>query len=143
MSKPTGYAAQTKVPVAQTQNDIEDLLVRYGASQFARGWDGDTRAMVTFRMADRNVRMILPLPQGDPQAVKAKWRALLLVIKAKLEAVESGILTLEEAWLPHIVLPNGRTMSEEYAPQLARVYATGEMPALLPGLERKALGDGT
>jgi hypothetical protein len=143
VAKPTGYAATTKVPVAQTQEDIETLLTRYGASQFLRGWDGDTRAMVSFRMADRNVRILLPLPQGDPQAVKARWRALLLVIKAKLEAVDSGILTLEEAWLPHIVLPNGRTMSEEYAPQLTRVYATGEMPGLLPGLtERKALPGG-
>lgn len=32
-----------------------------------------------------------------------------------------------------VVLPDGRTLSEWVAPQLARAYESAEMPALLPG----------
>lgn len=37
--------------------------------------------------------------------VRRRWRALLLCIKGKLEAVESGITTFEEEFLAHLVLP--------------------------------------
>jgi hypothetical protein len=35
-----------------------------------------------------------------------RWRALLLMIKAKVEAVESGVVTFEDEWLAHFVLPS-------------------------------------
>jgi hypothetical protein len=38
------------------------------------------------------------------QAVRQRWRALVLVIKAKLEAVESGITSFEDEFLAHTVL---------------------------------------
>jgi hypothetical protein len=66
-------------------------------------------------------------------ACRARWRALALVIKAKLEAVESGITTFEEEFLAHIVLPDGTTLGQWAAPRLAHVYDTGAMPPMLPG----------
>jgi hypothetical protein len=66
------------------------------------------------------------------QECRQRWRALLLVIKAKLEAVESGIACFEEEFLAHIVLPNGQQVGQWLRPQLAFAYERGNMPPMLP-----------
>lgn len=72
------------------------------------------------------------LVQWGPNAERQRWRALALVIKAKLEAVEAGITEFEEEFLAHIVLPNGGTVGQFMLPQVATAYETGQMPPLLP-----------
>ncbi len=54
------------------------------------------------------------------------------MIKAKLEAVASGVSTFEEEFLAHVVLPNGDTIGDWLAPQIANAYDTKKMPPLLP-----------
>lgn len=66
------------------------------------------------------------------QEIRRRWRALALVIKAKLEAVESGITTFEQEFLAHIVIPGGRTVGAEILPRLEEAYRTGKPVALLP-----------
>ena len=66
------------------------------------------------------------------QECRARWRALLLVIKAKLEAVESGITTFETEFLPCTVLPGGATVAEEIAPRVREMLSTGSSMPLLP-----------
>ena len=149
------YAASTDVPADRSRAEIERTLQRYGADQFMYGWDG-ARAVIGFRMADRQVRFDLPLPDRNAdeftltptgrdrspaqahtaweQACRQRWRALALVVKAKLEAVEAGIATFEEEFLAHIMLPDGSTVGRFMAPQIARAYSTGTMPAMLPAL---------
>ncbi len=39
----------------------------------------------------------------------------------------------ESEFLAQLVLPNGSTVGEWARPQVAAAYASGEMPALLPG----------
>lgn len=146
------YAAGTEVPSYQSRADIERTLARYGADQFIYGWDPD-QAVVGFRMEDRQIKFLLPLPdrasfrltptgrsrspgQRDAEyekAVRQRWRALGLVIKAKLEAVESGISEFDDEFMAHIVLPDGRTVGQWARPQIEQVYQSGGMPALLPG----------
>lgn len=67
------------------------------------------------------------------QEVRRRWRALALVIKAKLEAVSSGITTFEEEFLAHIVLPGGGTVYEQTRKGIAHAYDTGKAPDLLLG----------
>lgn len=141
------YAAHTEVPVERTRQEIERALTRYGADQFVSGWEHG-RAMLGFRVRDRMVRFEIPLPQVADyewkwnatdkqkqqqisQDTRQRWRALLLVIKAKLEAVESKIATFESEFLAHIVLPNNQTVGDVLIPQISRAYATGRMPKLL------------
>ena len=148
------YAANTEVPSDRSRSEIERTLRRYGASAFAYGWEDD-QAQVGFKLADRQIRFRLPLPdpqaeefiltatgrersekaaeEAYEQAVRQRWRALALVIKAKLEAVEAGISTVEDEFLAHIALPDGRTVSDWLGPQLGAVYDRHVMPALLPG----------
>jgi hypothetical protein len=153
------YAKQTNVPVEKTRTEIERTLMRYGATGFMYGYDG-SRAMIAFQMTGRRVRLNLGLPgRGErefmykkvnqynygkrrtaaeqeaawEQACRQKWRALLLVIKAKLEAVEAGITTLDDEFLAGVMLPDGRTVGDWARPQIEQVYQTGDMPPLLPG----------
>lgn len=147
------YAAGTDVTSDRSRAEIERTLRRYGADAFSYGWDGD-RAVVGFRARGRQARFILPLPDraspefsrtptGKPksttaaeaayeQAVRQSWRALALVIKAKLEAVEAGIVSFDDEFMAHLVLPGGRTVSEHFGGQLAIAIEGGAMPALLP-----------
>lgn len=150
------YAENTSVAVDASRAEIERTLTRYGADTFAYGWTGD-KAQIQFAASNRHVRFILTLPdkaddefQLTPgrglqrteaqayaaweQACRQRWRALALVIKAKLEAVEAGISDFEEEFLAHVVLPDGRTAGEWMRPQIDDAYLTGNMPEMLPAL---------
>lgn len=65
------------------------------------------------------------------EVVAWRWRALALVIKAKLEAVAAGITTIEDEFLAHTVLPDGQTVGEFMQPQIAIAYERGSMPTTL------------
>lgn len=134
------YAQDTKVPVAQSRMEIERLLDQKKAKQYGTAVDYDKlQARVQFRLHDRVVRFVISLP--DPKkfgtgeklakAERQRWRALLLVIKAKLESVESQIATFEEEFLAHIVMPNEQTVGQILIPQIADIYKSGKMPKAL------------
>lgn len=131
------FASKTKVPVDQPRIEIERTLSRYGAKSFAY-FTEDGRAIIVFEASDRRIRFDLPLPKGESdkenQARRQKWRALLLCIKAKLESVDSKIETFEEAFLAHVVLPDGLTMGQHARPAIEQAYKTGAMTPLLPAL---------
>ena len=148
------YAATTSVSTEQSRAEIERTLQRWGADQFMYGWDGD-RAVIGFRASGRQIKFVIDLPDRNDrefthhsrsrrtadaalkaweQACRQRWRALALVIKAKLEAVESGISEFESEFLAHIVLPNGSTVGDWVAPQIDVAYTTGQMPSMLPAL---------
>src|SRR4051812_36109547 len=134
------YAADTSVSVEKTKAEIESTLLKYKATGFITGWQG-SQAMIAFEMRDRRIRFMLPLPSRDDkrfkytpkqkflrnesEALKAweqdcrsAWRALLLAIKAKLEAIDRGISTFEEEFLAHIVTESGQTIGEMLLPRI-------------------------
>jgi hypothetical protein len=146
------YAANTSVPVEKSKGEIEKLLQQHKCQKFMSGVDNEShRATVQFQAHDRIIRFVLTLPDPrDPahkkiknsylqrsatgvtklveQLTRSRWRALLLVIKAKLEAVESGIATFEEEFLAQIVLPDDATVGQWVLPKIAEIYETGRMP---------------
>lgn len=149
------YAANTTVSADRSRAEIERTLQRYGAEQFLYGWDQEF-AVIGFRMEGRYIRFKLAMPdKNDEQfiltpakrrprapedqlkewekACRQRWRALLLLVKAKLEAVESGITTFPAEFLAHTLLPDGKTVGELVEPQVQLAYETGQMaPLLLP-----------
>lgn len=130
------YAAKTTVPVAKTKTAIDDMLKKAKATATAI-FEEERRAAIIFQMKERRVVFHLPLdPKDSEQRRRTRWRALLLCMKAKLESVESGVETFEEAFLSHVVMPDGQTVGEHTAPMIAKSYATGTMQPLLPGPSR-------
>jgi hypothetical protein len=70
---------------------------------------------------------------ADAQGNRRLARALLLVLKAKLEAVASGVSIFDDEFLANIVMPDGKLVASHVRPRLAAAYAnSGDMPALLP-----------
>jgi len=149
------YAQQTSVSVEKSKADIERLLMKYGAAKFGLGWDL-VGATIGFQLSGRYIRFTLPLPDKGSkefmytpekkrmrsteeslkaweQACRQKWRALALVIKAKLEAVESGITTFEDEFMANIVMPGGKTVSEMVRPEIAQAYESGKPLQLMAG----------
>ena len=146
------YAANTEVSRDRSLAEIERMITRWGGDAFMYGWSG-TDAQVAFRLNGRQVRFRLPMPSKDEfrytpsrqwersqkdvlaaweQACRQRWRALALVIKAKLEAIESGITDFETEFLAHTLLPDGQTVGEWAIPQVAESYRSGTMPLSLP-----------
>lgn len=137
MAKLEVFAAGTRVPVMQTRMELESLLSKHKAR--ALGIFTDQKgAVVVFEMADRRIKFALAVPPEGGSAKqerqrREKWRALLLAIKAKLVGVQSGIESFEEAFMAHVVMPDGRTVGELTRPAIASAYKEGKMVPLLPG----------
>jgi hypothetical protein len=153
---PKRFAEGTSVSVSRSREEIKKNLKRHGATGFLYGDQGN-RAAIAFEMNDRRYRMELMYPSPDSfnpghnqystrlshaervanaweREKQRLWRGLALLVKAKLEAVASGISTLEEELLSYTVMPNDQTVGEWIEPQLDEVYRSGKMPPLIPGL---------
>jgi len=146
------YASNTSVSPEKSQAEIQQVLRRYGASRFGVMEDHE-KAYVMFEFNGLMIQMDVALPsKGDKkyqrtptgrprsptqmlqeyeQDIRQKWRALLLAIKAKLEAVESGISTIEKEFLAFVVMPDGKRLFEHLQPRLAEMVSSVQMPKLL------------
>ena len=146
------YAADTSVSSDRSRNEIERILHKYGADEFGY-MTGSGVARIQFSKDGRMVRFTMPLPDRNSkeftntplgrdrsstqaalayeQAVRQRWRALALVVKAKLEAVEAGISVFEEEFLANILLPGGQTVYEATRDGIDLAYVTGEAAPLI------------
>lgn len=122
------YAEDTKVPIAQSRAQIETMLKKAGATRIVT-MDEALEGIVAFMLAGRLIRLRIAIPgDASDQRRRAVWRAIGLVVKAKIEAVAQGITTVEQEWLAHVVLPDGSTVSDWVEPQLRLAYHQGRMP---------------
>lgn len=148
------YASNTNVSSELSRIEIEKTLIRYGADNFAYAMTAG-KALIGFTMHERQIKFVLPLPVKEEfrltptgrtrtessqyeaweQACRQRWRALSLVIKAKLEAVECGISVFEDEFMANIVLPDGKTVGEYIKPEIEQAYINGTVPSILPMLE--------
>jgi hypothetical protein len=122
------FAEDTKVPVSQTRAQIEVLLRKVDARRIVT-MDEFLEVVVMFNLDGRLIKLRKEVPgDADDQRRCAIWRALLLVVKAKTEAVAQGITSVEQEWLAHVLLPDGQTVGQWIEPQLRDAYDTGAMP---------------
>lgn len=133
-SKNKGFAHDTSVSVDRSQGEIRKLLEKHGATEFVLG-HSQSAALVMFEMKARRIKFILPVPtnpnEKQRQVERARWRCLVLAIKAKLECAAIGLTTFEQEFMAHIVMPNGRTVSEEISPMIENSYKNNKMFPLL------------
>lgn len=140
------YAEGTKVTVESSRGEITGILAKHGCEVMAWGTapDGDT---LQFVLGGKSFRFKITKPTRDevykrdaksysyPANVdwdtkvaaewRRRWRAHVLLIKAKLEFIEGGDTTLEQEFLPYAVLKDGRTVSE--------LISSGGLPLLSAG----------
>lgn len=150
----TRYAANTTVSVEKSKGEIERILRRYGADGFGHYTKGD-KAFVAFEMIGRPFRIDLPMPDPNSaefthtaskrlardqvsrdreyeKACRQRWRAVCLMLKAKLEAIDIGVSSLDAEFMPYVVLPGGQTLSEKMLPHLDKIAKSGDVHKFLP-----------
>jgi hypothetical protein len=140
------YAAKTEVPFERSVGEIVGLLRKAGADQIGQ-MERRNSFTLQFTMSDRMVRFrvhfptpdeiaVMTGPRQDQARVSEQWRrqrgrALLLVIKAKLESVESEVETFEQAFLANVVLADGATLYDRVREPIALEYQTGTPNVML------------
>lgn len=147
------YAEGTTVPVERSRMEIERLLTRYKATKFGV-WSEPSRALVQFEAQGRTIQIPVTLPKPDDpkrprdrygsktfgaaaerwveQETRRRWRVLMLTLKAMLESIETGLVTFDQAFLAHMVLPGtARTLGDALIPKLDALYSGTTLPALL------------
>lgn len=149
------YAQRSSVTTDRSEAEIKKTLLRFGADAYLSG-QSRMQAFVQFCYQGRTIRMAFDLPDRDAcgktdtgrqrrskkvieaayeRELREQWRALALMVKAKLVACAQQLTTLEKEFLAYTVMPNGKTLYEIAEPTIDRMLETGKMPqALLPGL---------
>lgn len=152
------YAEHTQTSISNTITEIDRLLDRYGADQFMYG-SKSKEAQIMFVKHNRIVRFKVDMPDKNDerflktdtgrerkkdaafreyeQEKRRRWRGLLLVIKGKLEAVDTGIETFECAFLAHFVLPDDKTIADHIIPKLDQACEGKAIKGLIPYFEEQ------
>lgn len=141
----------TNVTVERSQGELRKMLLRYGADQFAFFESGEY-AEVAFRHGLLGVRMRVPISPPSEAEVRARaksrrvgqdkavagrfeqehkrvWRVLYWLLKTRMEAIEAGVETFEQAFLAHLLDPaSDRTVYEAMVEQgaMRQLEAGGE-----------------
>jgi hypothetical protein len=149
---PKAFAEGTDVPVERSRAELESILHKHGATSIGMLRDNDGVVLV-FEMRARRVKLSITNPNpadykftpgkilrspaqvaaAVDNEIKRRWRALVLIVKAKLELIASGGSSFEIEFMAHTMLPNGQTVGEVMLPRIAKSYTDGAMPPLRLG----------
>ncbi len=145
----SNYANNTSVSPEKSQEEIKRTLRKYGADRFGV-MEERTKAHVMFEYSRLSIQLTIELPERSEfeitetgrtrtaaaietahnQAIKQRWRALLLAIKAKLEAIECGISTIEQEFLAFMIMPDNRPLGDHLIPKMHQIAQNGKLPKL-------------
>ena len=151
------YASGTDVTADRSRSEIERLLMRFGADEFAYVTARD-KAMIGFVYQKVRCEISIELPDKDlpeftktpargtkrtadaafeawQKEVRRKWRALAIVVKAMLVGVEEGVFKFDEVFMPYIVMGDGVTIYRHCMPLIQHALETGAMPNSMRQLE--------
>lgn len=145
--------AGTRVGVPQSRSEIERLLEKRGVRDFRVTTSGSLFALdFNWPLKDERgrvrtvlgVRIVAPWPQDDEKRRRQMARVLYWHLKSKLEAVEAGLLSFEEEFLPHLTLGRaGPRVWDDAKPMIEEAIREGkDLSHDLMGSSRRALGPG-
>ena len=140
------YAEGTDVPVDRSRGEITGILATHGVQRM--GWttspEGDELGFElaggTFRFTIRkptledvraaaeadgkDLRYILNWSAKVDAEWRRRWRANVLLLKAKLEFIDAGDTTIDRELLAYRVLNDGRTLEQALAEGRLPLLAT-------------------
>lgn len=117
------YAKNTYVPKEQTMEEIRELILKNGGQPYEIMENNLNQGIVTFLTPGLGVpvRYVLNYDPGSSQVnINAKWRAVLLTLKAKFVAVAEGFETAEEVFMSRILQANNQAASSAFLPVILR-----------------------
>lgn len=138
MIKPSyRHYSQTTVRVENSQGEISRELGKYGITM-VQHTQTDTVFSIAFQVQVEElkrpltVRIDIPYNRSLDQEDKFGWRdqrikyrVLFYYLKSLLEAWDNGLKTFAEIFLPHIVLPGGRTVAQDLMPKYTMAIDSG------------------
>lgn len=134
-----GYAEGTTVPINTSRAELTSIMIKHGVLKFGWMWDSQTGTdQLMFEIGGGQYRIDITKPTADDiyrkfpnhrdteakvdSEHRRRWRAAVLLLKAKMEFVDSGDTTLEREFLAYRLLPSGQTLEqviiEQGLPQL-------------------------
>jgi hypothetical protein len=156
---PRKFAQDTTVPISRSRGEIDNLLRDWGATgvQWTDEWEA---GVVTLRFQwphqdsvfRARIRIVLPgrddfheeaidkrtgiLSENKMEKLlaargKREHRLLLIMLKSLLNAVDAGVVSDIDAFLPYLEGSDGRTVGEVAAENLPKL-ASGSASRLLP-----------
>ena len=70
--------------------------------------------------------------RAKAQAERSAWRLIYLIVKARIECIEAGCETFEQAFLPYMLIPDtGKVLSEQVVPAIEQSYSGTPVKNLL------------
>lgn len=148
------FAEGTTVSAEKSRAEIETMLRKHGIKDiaimsmsgaavvcFQKGFTG---YKITMPAVDATLREFTHTHQGYrrsssdlekrvAQEERRRWRALFLVLKAKLVAASDGVVTFEQEFLAFALTQDGRTVGEHVIPQLESGGSINAVQLALPG----------
>lgn len=116
--------ANTNVSAGQTREQIEHLLLKVGATGFR--WSsqlvsgdryattpGHEQLEALLNWNEKKIAFRLQVDYTSEPQRKQRLRALYWYLKAKLEAIQFGLVDLEREFLPYLITSSGKTVYEE------------------------------
>ncbi len=129
------YAGTTVSPASSRQH-IQDLLEKVGAVGFrwtqGVGFPGREQLDVALEWDGRELTFRLTVTYEDAREWKQKMRALYWFLKTKVEAVQMGLVDMQQEFLPHLLTgsrDNPRTVWEELGGSNMKLLAPGQEEA--------------
>lgn len=147
------YAAGTQTSVLSSQAEVLGILARFGIEKHAFMNDGGSAA-VAFEFCGINYRMSIQNPIYDDckftptgrirskdqtdsavaEETKRRWRSLVLLVKAKIVAVNDKISGFEQEFMPYMVSTNGISLYDAMRPSIEQARSlSGNVQLALPG----------
>jgi len=137
------YAEGTTVSVNASQGEIAGILMAHGVRK--QGWmsspegdellfelEGHSFRFQIFKPTVAEIHRDFPNHRDTAAKLDAewrrRWRANVLLLKAKLEFIDSGDTTLERELLPYMLTAGGQTVAE--------LVVAGKLPMLSAGASR-------
>lgn len=106
--------ASTSVSPARSREVIERLLKRIGVDGFRWTVLADSEG-IEFRWPRPNrtpAGFRLQIHFDGPRKQAQMLRVLYWYLKSKIEAIEAGLVDMEEEFMPHMLMPSGQTVYE-------------------------------
>ncbi len=131
----------TAVSEGESLSEIEVLLRRHKVDatrwtntmgvirlEFSWPYQGSSLAFRVDLAIPRSLDGYTLTPKQREQERRRRLRVLLNHIKAKLVAVEDGLVDMEQEFLPYLLGPGDRTMGDLATEQIRAGLAAGAMP---------------
>lgn len=121
------YAYNTKVSVESSRAEMSGILTKHGVMR--QGWvTGPEGDQLGFELNGHTYRLNIDMPtkawataNGGPRQYtsdvisaewRRRWRANVLLLKAKLEFASEDATTVERELMPYLVTTGGQTLGE-------------------------------